>query len=134
MWSIVAISPSYCCAIVYSCRVRLKKVGLSLEAAPCGIAIEVTVAAEELEAIMELLLLLPVVAPVLPEIARSSSSLLFPGPEFLESGPELLEPEPEFSDVADATISKVFGTQDNERIISTVDRSHNSSSSIILSF
>ena len=118
-------SPSYYSAIVYSYRIRLKKLVVSFEAAPCGIAIEVTVAAEELEAITELLLLLPVVAPVFPEIARSSSSLLFPGPEFLEPGPELLELEPEFSDVADATISKVFGTQDNERIISAVDRSHN---------
>jgi hypothetical protein len=80
------------------------------------------------------IVLLSVVAPVFPEIARSSSSLLFPGPEFLEPGPELLESEPEFSDVASATISKVFGTQDNERIISAVDGSHNSSSSIILSF
>jgi hypothetical protein len=71
------------------------------------------------------IVLLSVVAPVFPEIARSSSSLLFPGPEFLEPGPELLESEPEFSDVANATISKVFGTQDNERIISAVDGSHN---------
>jgi hypothetical protein len=99
---------------------------VSLEAAPCETAIEVTVAAEELEAIItELLLLLPVVTPLFPEIARSSSSLLFPGPEFLEPGSELLEPEPELSDVANATISKVFGTQDNERIISAVDGSHN---------
>jgi hypothetical protein len=87
MWSIVAILQVIIAPLSTVTGFGSKKLVVSFEAAPCGIAIEVTVAAEELEAITELLLLLPVVAPVFPEIARSSSSLLFPGPEFLEPGP-----------------------------------------------